>query len=187
MKLYYPAIFIQHEYGYTVEFPDLPGCITQGDTFEEAFEMAEDVACGWILTSIEDGEELPKPSPVGAVEAEEGFVNVMSLDIGEYGKKYGTKSVKKTLTIPEWLNSLAEKEGINFSQELQYALKDRLGLTVKNSNGDMTTILGDSCPLASLVSVISETFRQNSGETTMSVSKDIIGNVLPFNNAVNVS
>ena len=64
MKLYYPAVFIEHADGYTVEFPDLPGCITQGDTLEEAFEMAEDAACGWILTSIEDDEEIPKPTPM---------------------------------------------------------------------------------------------------------------------------
>lgn len=167
MKLYYPAVFIEHEDGYTVEFPDLPGCITQGDSLEEAFEMAEDAACGWILTSIEDGDELPKPTPIHQMTAEEGFVNYVTLDIDEYAKQYSTKSVKKTLTIPEWLNRLAEKAEINFSQELQYALKKKLGLTPTVSREEMTTMIADSGSLDSLISVISETFRQDRDKTTM--------------------
>ena len=83
MKLYYPAVFIRDGEGYTVEFPDLPGCVTQGDNFEEAFEMAEDAASGWILTSIEDGEDIPSPSPIQAIECSEGYVNYIPLDIGE--------------------------------------------------------------------------------------------------------
>lgn len=129
MKLYYPAIFVPYMGSFTVEFPDLPGCVTQGDSLEEAFEMAEDVACGWILTSIEDGEEIPSPSYVGKMDVAEGFINYITLDIDEYAKRHSTKAVKKTLTIPEWLNQLAEQQGINFSRELQNALKVRLGLT----------------------------------------------------------
>ena len=129
MKLYYPAVFIPDTEGFTVEFPDLPGCVTQGDSLEEAFDMAEDAACGWVLTAIEDGEPVPAPSAIHAVGAQNGFVNYVLLDIGEYAKRYSTKAVKKTLTIPEWLNRLAENKGINFSQELQAALKSRLGLS----------------------------------------------------------
>lgn len=132
MKLYYPAVFIKSEYGYTVEFPDLPGCVTQGDTFEEAYEMATDASCGWILTTIEDGEELEPPSKAGDLSISEGFINYLQLDVEEYAKKYSTKSVKKTLTIPEWLNTLAEKSNINFSQELQNALKVKLGFAVND-------------------------------------------------------
>ena len=123
MKLLYPAIFIPYEEGFTVEFPDLPGCITQGDSLEEAFEMAEDVACGWILTSVEEGEEIPKPSQISNYYSDNVIVNYIKLDIGKYAKKNSVKSVKKTLTIPEWLNVLAERAGINFSKELQDALK----------------------------------------------------------------
>ncbi|MCQ2498243.1 MAG: type II toxin-antitoxin system HicB family antitoxin [Lachnospiraceae bacterium] len=130
MKLYYPAIFVPYMGSFTVEFPDLPGCVTQGDSLEEAFEMAEDAACGWILTSIEDGEEIPSPSYVGKMDVAEGFINYITLDIDEYAKRHSTKAVKKTLTIPEWLNQLAEQQGINFSRELQNALKVRLGLTL---------------------------------------------------------
>ena len=75
MKLVYPACFYKEEEGYSVEFPDLPGCITQGDTLEEAIEMAEDAALGWLLTTLEDGQEIPMPSKVKDIilEREESF------------------------------------------------------------------------------------------------------------------
>lgn len=131
-KIIYPAIFTPLETiedGYCVEFPDLPGCITQGSSLQEAFEMAEDAASGWILTSIEDGEKIPSPSNFSEISADEGaFVNLVQLDIEEYARQHGNKAVKKTLTIPQWLNTAAERESINFSQVLQEALKVRLGL-----------------------------------------------------------
>jgi len=143
MKLIYPALFYEDNetHTFTVIFPDLPGCVTQGDTIEEALEMAEDAASGWILTSIEDDEEVPKPSKdYKKFNDEEGFLIFVPLNIEEYAKKHSNKSVKKTLTIPQWLNTLAEKENINFSQLLQIALKKELGL-VSNSDYKNETIL----------------------------------------------
>ena len=158
MKLYYPAIFISDGDGYTVEFPDLPGCVTQGDSFEEAFEMAEDAASGWILTSIEDGEDVPPPSPVQKIDSEVGHVNYIALDIDEYAKKYSTKSIKKTLTIPEWLNTMAEKAGINFSQELQRAVKERLGLTANVLAETVTTLEEKTTTLAASIRALEDDF-----------------------------
>ncbi|MCI8411473.1 MAG: HicB family protein [Clostridia bacterium] len=130
MKLVYPACFYEEkEGGYSVEIPDLLGCCTQADTLEEAIEMAEDAALGWILTSIENEEEIPNPSKIQEVklERENGFVTLLLLDIDQYTEKYGTKkSVKKTLTIPEWLNKRAEKIGVNFSKTLQEALLNKI-------------------------------------------------------------
>ncbi len=129
MKLVYPANFYyEKEGGYSVEIPDLLGCVTQGDTLEEAMEMAQDAALGWILTAIEEEEEIPKPSQIEQIKIEgEGFKTLLLLDIDQYSKKYGTKkSVKKTLTIPEWLNKRAEKVGINFSQVLQESLLNKI-------------------------------------------------------------
>lgn len=130
MKLVYPACFYEEkEGGYSVEIPDLLGCCTQANTLEDAMEMAEDAALGWILTSIEDEEEIPNPSKIQDIklERENGFVTLLLLDIDQYTEKYGTKkSVKKTLTIPEWLNKRAEKIGINFSQTLQEALLNKI-------------------------------------------------------------
>ena len=130
MKLVYPACFYEEkEGGYSVEIPDLLGCCTQADTLEEAIEMAEDAALGWILTSIENEEEIPNPSKIQEVklERENGFVTLLLLDIDQYTEKYGTKkSVKKTLTIPEWLNKRAEKIGVKFSKTLQEALLNKI-------------------------------------------------------------
>lgn len=130
MKLIYPACFYEEkEGGYSVEIPDLLGCITQGNNLEQALEMAEDAALGWLLTSIEDEEEIPKASNIKDVKLknQNGFVTLVSLDIDKYTEKYGTKkSVKKTLTIPEWLNKRAEKIGINFSKTLQEALLNKI-------------------------------------------------------------
>lgn len=130
MKLVYPACFYQEEDGgYSVELPDLKGCITQGDSLEEVIQMAEDAALGWLLTSVEDGEDLPKPSDIKNIKLqnEEGFVSLLLLDLTAYSQKYSSrKSVKKTLTIPTWLNERAEKCGINFSKTLQDALLSKI-------------------------------------------------------------
>lgn len=124
MKVVYPACFYEEEEGYSVEFPDLPGCITQGDTLEEAMAMAEDAALGWILISLEDGEELPVPSNIKKIKMDKkGFVSLMLLDLGDYSEKHSeNRYVKKTLTIPYWLNEIAERKDINFSKTLQEAL-----------------------------------------------------------------
>lgn len=126
MKLVYPACFyLEEDGGYSVEVPDLKGCITQGDSLEEALQMAEDAALGWLLTSVEEGEELPNPSNIKDIKLDrkDSFVSLLLLDLTAYTQKYGTrKSVKKTLTIPMWLNERAEKCGINFSKTLQDAL-----------------------------------------------------------------
>lgn len=167
MKLYYPAIFMPYENGFTVEFPDLHGCVTQGDSLEEAFEMAVDAACGWILTSVEDGENVPSPSAINSIEVSDGFVNYISLNIEEYAKQYSTKAVKKTLTIPQWLNCLAERRGINFSQELQYALKERLGLTVNTVYDYVTELHERVVNLERLFINNTELFTQNSDNMTL--------------------
>ena len=130
MKLVYPACFYKEDDGgYSVDIPDLLGCCTQGETLEEALEMAQDAALGWILTSIEDDEEIPEASKIEDIELENenGFKTLLLLDIDQYTQKYGSKqSVKKTLTIPSWLNKRAEKIGINFSQTLQDALLNKI-------------------------------------------------------------
>lgn len=130
MKLVYPACFYPDEDGsFTVIVPDLKGCVTEGKDFAEALEMAVDAASGWILTSLEDGEEVPKASNQGDIKADEyenGFVNFIVLDMDSYAERYGDKAVRKNCTIPAWLNTKAEAAGINFSAVLQEALQERL-------------------------------------------------------------
>ncbi len=125
MKLLYPAIFTPCEEmtGYTVEVPDLPGCITEGRDLIEAIEMATDAASGWILDEIEDGNTYPAASDLVDLPCPDGsFVNLLILDMDAYTEKYGSRSVRKNITIPAWLNTYGEKKNINFSKVLQDAL-----------------------------------------------------------------
>ena len=131
MKLVYPAVFIpcEDQGGYTVTFPDLPGCVTEGDSLAEAILMAEDAASGWVLDELEDGNPAPAASPIGSVKTEPGdFVSLVALDMDAYAEKYGDKAVRKNLTIPAWMNTLAEKQHINFSSALQAGLRWQLHL-----------------------------------------------------------
>lgn len=125
MKLVYPAVFTPYEEGtgYVVEFPDLPGCTTGGDDMAEALFMAEDAASGWVLGELEDGEPVPKTSMIQDIKVQEGqFVSLVALDMDAYAAKYGSNAVKKTLTIPAWLNTFVEQNGISCSKVLQEAL-----------------------------------------------------------------
>ena len=126
MKLIYPAVFYPFSDGsggYVVEFPDLPGCVTEGKNLEDAFENATDAASGWVLDELEEGNAVRKASSYDSVEKREGGqVNMVLLDMDAYAEQYGEKAVRKNVTIPAWLNSYAEKQKINFSQVLQDAL-----------------------------------------------------------------
>ncbi|MGE4272815.1 MAG: type II toxin-antitoxin system HicB family antitoxin [Desulfitobacterium sp.] len=144
MKLVYPACFYPSDEGFTVVFPDLSGCVTEGETLAHAMEMAEDAASGWLLGEIEENKKLPDASAISEVVADEyenGFVSLIGIDLDAYALKYSSKSVKKTLTIPQWLNTIAEEKGVNFSAILQESLKDHLGIAEsQNSYGVKTKI-----------------------------------------------
>lgn len=133
----YPACFFKEEDGYSVIFPDLNHLATCGDTLEEALAMAIDCLAGYLYTCQRDGESVPEPSALESInpadvakdlyeELGEYFVNIVTVDVAEYAKAHFEKSVKKTLTIPAWLNAAALEQNINFSQVLQEALKERL-------------------------------------------------------------
>lgn len=135
----YPACFFREENGYSVIFPDLNHLATCGETLDEALAMAVDCLAGYLYWLKKDGEIAPEPSPMDKVnlsdiaseleiEVEEAFVNMITVDVDEYAKTHFEKSVKKTLTIPAWLNNAALEQNINFSQVLQDALKAKLHL-----------------------------------------------------------
>ena len=128
-RLFYPAVFhTAEEGGFWVTFPDIPECMTQGDNMQEAYEMAVD-ALGLSLTSREaEREEIPKASSLDEVDAEDGTLVIVEFDMAEYRRKNCSRAVKKTLSIPEWLNEAAIRENINFSQILQEALMVKLGM-----------------------------------------------------------
>ena len=130
MKLVYPAVFtpcIEKE-GYTVEVPDLPGCVTEGKDLVDAIEMGVDAASGWVLGELEEGNNIPAPSLRKEnikLEDPESFLSMLVLDMDAYAEKYGDKTVRKNITIPAWLNTYGEKNNINFSRVLQDALLKR--------------------------------------------------------------
>jgi len=128
MRYVYPACFYPEDNGqFSVIFPDLDGIATYGNNLEDAIRMATDLLCTWILECKKDKIELPQPSNIKEVQTDcdRMFANLIVADIEAYTTK-NNRAVKKTLTIPAWLNDLAEKEGINFSHVLQGALKERL-------------------------------------------------------------
>ena len=120
----YPAIFTLEDNGYWVEFIDLEGCFSDGETLPEAMENAKE-AMGLYL---EDLNEYPDcTTDIKKIKLEKNqVVSFVTVNLEEHKKKYETKSIKKTLSIPAWLNTIAEKENINFSQLLQKALIERL-------------------------------------------------------------
>lgn len=133
----YPACFFKEESGYSVVFPDLNDLSTCGETLDESLRMAVDCLAGYLYWLKKDGETAPAPSSVDAIRLADvaaelevsmdgAFVNIITVDVEEYAKTHFEKAVKKTLTIPAWLNTAALEQNINFSQVLQDALKAQL-------------------------------------------------------------
>ena len=129
-KLFYPALFHKaEEGGFWVSFPDIPECLTQGDDMEQSYEMAVE-ALGLSLTSYEQ-ENLPFPAasdPTAITPEPDSFLVAIEFDMLAYKKRTNSRAVKKTLSIPEWLNEAAMAKGINFSQVLQEALLTKVQL-----------------------------------------------------------
>ena len=130
MKYIYPAIFTPIENGaYLVKFPDIEGCYSDGLTLQEAYINAEDVLNLMLWELEESKTAVPVASLPQAVSVEKGaFISLISADTLAYRKLYDTKAVKKTLTIPRWLDTLAHEHNINFSNILQNALVKELGI-----------------------------------------------------------
>ena len=133
MLTIYPACIFKEEDGYSVVFTDLNWLATCGETLEQAMEAAVDCLAGYIYMGRKEGEEIAPPSKMEAVDinkiaeelettSENAFVNVIAVDVEIYAKEHFEKAVKKTLTIPSWLNKIATEQNINFSQVLQEAL-----------------------------------------------------------------
>lgn len=129
----YPAIFYaEKEGGYSVIFPDLNHLATCGSDLNEAMTMAVDCLAGYLYSEQLDGNTVPAPTPIDKVDIHceddgdddytHAFVNMVSVDVKAYARQHFTKSVKKTLSIPQWLNDEAEQHHINFSKVLRTAL-----------------------------------------------------------------
>ena len=129
MKHVYPAVFTPEDGGYSVNFPDLEGCYTSGDDLQDAIYMAQDVLSFTLFDYEKEGKEIPSASKLSDIELKGNeFVNYIVCDTIEYQRRNNNKAVKKTLSIPEWLNEAAMAKGINFSQVLQDGLREMLDL-----------------------------------------------------------
>jgi predicted RNase H-like HicB family nuclease len=128
MKYVYPAILYQDDDKIGVTVPDLPGCHTFGDDKADALIMAKDAIECWLWDAENNQEPIPAASEIITVEEGEIFT-LIAADTDEYRKANDTRSVKKTLSIPSWLNHQAEKANAPFSQILQQGLKEYLGET----------------------------------------------------------
>lgn len=124
-KYAFPAIFTPEAGGdYSVRFPDIAGCYTSGESLPEAIEMAEDALCLMLYDMEEAGDSIPAPSEMTMLsKGSQEIVTLIACDTLEYRKLYDNKAIKKTLSVPAWLNTMAEKQGVNFSQVLQAGLK----------------------------------------------------------------
>lgn len=129
-KYVYPCILTPEENGgYSVSFPDIKGCYSSGEDLTDALEMAEDALCLTLYDMEESGDEIPASSDIKSIKAQDDcIVSLVNCDTVEYRKFFDNKAVKKTLTIPSWLNTMSERANINFSAVLQAALKYELNI-----------------------------------------------------------
>lgn len=129
-KYIFPAILSFAEDGISIEFPDLEGCLPCAENIENAVKNAKEAMLLHLYGMEEDGEKIPEPTPITAIFLEKNqSVLLVEAYMRPFREKMQRKFVKKTLSIPAWLNSEAENAGINFSQVLQEAIVERLHLS----------------------------------------------------------
>lgn len=129
-KYIYPAVFQKENDCFLVNFPDIKNCFTDGEDLADAMDAASDVLGTMIYGLEESGDPIPPASDIKdiVVQNENSFVSLVACDTLEYRKLNDHRAIKKTLTLPSWLNTIAEKNNINFSAVLQAALIEKLGL-----------------------------------------------------------
>ncbi len=131
----YPAIFTTDDGEITVKFPDLPGCFSCAFSEEEALFMAKDALGAWIIANEDLGNEIPSPSKVSDLDTEKNqSICLVDVWLPIFREEQRSGSVRKNVTVPIWLNTLAEKANLNFSQILQAGLKSTLGIQNKKAS-----------------------------------------------------
>ncbi|WP_422484827.1 type II toxin-antitoxin system HicB family antitoxin [Gudongella sp. DL1XJH-153] len=130
----YPAIIRVDEDAYDVSFPDIDNCFTFGETLEDSLDSARDVLELCLYDMEKDGKEIPKASGIGEISLDKNetiaWINVWMIPVRD---KMENKAVKKTLTIPKWLNDVGIENNLNFSSLLQSAIKEKVGIYDTNS------------------------------------------------------
>ena len=125
MKTVYPIILTPAERGYVVYVPDLE-INTEGDDLADAIEMARDAIGLWGISEEDAGRKILMASGQIPKPADNELVTLVDIDFSAYRRANDLRTIRKNVTLPSWLNDLAEKEGVNFSQVLQEGLKARL-------------------------------------------------------------
>lgn len=125
MKAVYPIILTPAERGYVVFVPDLD-INTEGEDLADAIEMARDAIGLWGITEEDAGRKIPQASGTMPRPEEQEIVTLVDIDFAAYRRANDLRTVRKNVTLPSWLNDLAERNGVNFSQVLQESLKERL-------------------------------------------------------------
>lgn len=118
----YPALFHSNEDGsFTIEFPDLPGCISEGKSLSNAMHMAQEALAQWLDYSLEKAYPLPTASSLPDVKCAGGeFASLICTTVRD------SRAVRRTVSIPKWMDDKVTEAGLSLSRVLQDALKDRL-------------------------------------------------------------
>lgn len=124
--LIYPATFEKDGDYIFVQFPDVPGAFTQGATLAEAYEKASEV----LGLMLENQNEFPTATDITLLQKKfpQKTIALVGIDLPAFRKKYMSKTIRKNVTVPEWLSEMAEEQHINFSATLTEALKEKLGV-----------------------------------------------------------
>jgi len=126
MKKVYPVVLTPAKRGYVIYVPDLQ-INTEGNDIADAIEMARDAIGFWGITEQDAGRQIPEPSPTAEIDhGPSEIVTLVDIDFDAYRRANDMRTIRKNVTVPSWLNELAEKAGVNFSQVLQDGLKQRL-------------------------------------------------------------
>lgn len=129
MKYVYPAILTQEDDGIIVSFPDVEGARADGATMEEALENADDVLNLMLLTMEEKHMDPKPPTPIASLDVPKGStVALVRSDTFAYSKKVDTRDIRKSVSIPAWMDSLAREHNLNFSNVLQNAICRELNI-----------------------------------------------------------
>lgn len=125
----FPAFLTYDDDGISVEFPDLPGCFTCGSDTDEAIKNAKEAMVLHLIGMEQDSDIIPEPTSVEKLTAEKNqIITLIEVWMPLFRSSIENKAIKKTLTIPKWLDDLAKENKINFSYLLQEALKKKLGV-----------------------------------------------------------
>jgi len=122
MEFVYPAIFHQNkDKSYTVIYPDLPGCASEGKNLGNAMYMAQSALTQWIGYLADKKQEIPNASPAEKIKAAKGeFVNLICAEVRD------VRAVKRTISIPKWMDDKVAQSGLSLSRVLQDALREKL-------------------------------------------------------------